>query len=158
MFKKLYPLLLVAAVCPFVAAGQSTGAKSALGVTVSRAAALAVPAGAVSQDTTYDFNWSFTPNLPACVSTDTACYDGFILTNTTSGAVVGTPAQIVPGVLSYSYSPAGGIPYGTTSFSMVAHGFDANGVSIVSTTPATVSVTVNVTSLNSVTGLQGKAQ
>jgi hypothetical protein len=91
------------------------------------------------------------------VSTNTACYDGFILTNTTTGAVVGTAAQIGPSVLSYTYTPAGGIPYGTANFSLVAHGFDESGAAVVSA-PATVAVTVKVTTLAGPTNLQGKTQ
>jgi hypothetical protein len=122
---------------------------------------LAAPKAAVSTTssgfTTFFFDWQYTANLPACVSTNTACYDGFILTNTTLGKVVGTQTAIGPGSLSYNYSPVGGVPYGTSAFSLVAHGFDANGAELTSA-PATVSITVPVTSLNGPTNLQGTKQ
>ena len=158
MFRNLF--LLLAAVCLLVpAVAQTTGAKPSLGATVTRAATVSAQSAAVttSQYTTFDFNWNYAPSLPACVSTNTACYDGFILTNTTSGAVVGNQSQIGPSLLSYAYTPAGGIPYGTTGFSLVAHGFDENGVSITSAA-ATVAVTVKVTTLAGPTNLQGKPQ
>lgn len=157
MIRNLF--FLLAAACLLVrAVAQTTGAKPNLGVTV-RAAAINAQSAAVttSQYTTFDFNWNYAPNLPTCVSVNIACYDGFILTNTTSGAVVGTAAQIGPTLLSYAYTPGGGIPYGTTNFSLVAHGFDENGLSVTSSA-ATVAVIVKVTTLAGPTNLQGKPQ
>jgi hypothetical protein len=159
MFRNLFFLLAAGClIAPAVA--QTTGARTNLGVTVKRASAQSAQVAAAvttSQYTTFDFNWNYAANLPECVSKNIACYDGFILTNTTSGAVVGTQTQIGPTVLSYNYTPAGGIAFGTTNFSLVAHGFDESGASITST-PATASITVKVTTLAGPTGLQGKAQ
>lgn len=126
-------------------------------VRVGKLATPVAPAATSSGFTTFYFNWDYAANLPACTATNIACYDGFILTNTTLGKVVGTAAQITSGDLSYNYSPAGGIPYGTSAFSLVAHGYDSNGAEIVSA-PATVSINVPVTSLNGPTNLQGTKQ
>jgi hypothetical protein len=127
-----------------------------LGVTV-RSAAVTGTAGTASTFTVYDFNWAYAPSLPACVSTNVACYDGFILTNTTLGTVVGTASQITSSLRSYSYTPAGGIPYGTTNFSIVAHGYDESGVAIVSGADVG-SVVVKVTTLAAPTGLAVSTQ
>jgi hypothetical protein len=132
-------------------------AKAPLGVAVRSAAVTAGAAGTASTFTAYDFNWAYAPSLPACVSTNIACYDGFILTNTTLGTVVGTESQIGSSSRSYSYTPAGGIPYGTTNFSLTAHGYDQNGAALTSV-PATASVVVAVTTLAAPTGLAVKTQ
>jgi hypothetical protein len=160
----LFLALLAIATLSFTPASGQTTTTKPLGVTVRRATTLATTAATTtasattSQYTTYDFNWSYTPNLPVCLSTNIACYDGFVLTNTTLGTVIGTQSQIGPSLLSYSYTPASGIPYGTTAFSLVAHGYDETGAPLSSIPPATVSATVKVTSLNGPTNLQVKPQ
>jgi hypothetical protein len=152
---KLFLSFAMAALLPAIPVLAQT-AKAPLGVT-ARSAAVTGTAGTASPNTIYDFNWAYAPSLPACVSTNIACYDGFILTNTTLGTVVGTDSQIGPSARSYSYTPAGGIPYGTTAFSLVAHGYDQNGAALTSV-PATASVVVAVTTLAAPTGLAVKTQ
>jgi hypothetical protein len=156
IYKQFLPLLLLsAAVLP--ALGQTTPKKTTLNAVATRAAATPAIVPGASQFTTYNFNWSYVANLPECVSTNNACYDGFVMTNTTLGTVVGAVSQIGPSALSYTYSPANGIPFGSTNFSLVAHGFDSTGKSI-NSTPATVAIVVAVSTLNGPTGLQVKNQ
>jgi hypothetical protein len=49
------------------------------------------------------------------------------------------------------------VPFGTFVYSLVANGFDETGTPITST-PATVTVVIHVTSLNGPTGLTEKLQ
>lgn len=104
-----------------------------------------------------DFNWSYTPNLPACSGSTRACYIGFTLKDTTSGSTLVTPNTLGPHVLSYVYLPNGGVQYGVHSFSLVANGYDATGKPLVSPA-ATVTVTVNVPSLAGPAGLKQALQ
>lgn len=122
-------------------------------------ATLATPAatGTTTPYTQIDFNWTYAANLPACSSLLTACYDGFVLTNTTTNQTIAQPSAIGPTALSYSWIPAGGVPYGNITFSLTAHGYDENGGVLLST-PATVVVNVKVVSLNGPAGLTGKPQ
>jgi hypothetical protein len=99
-----------------------------------------------------DFNWSYTPNLPACSSSTTACLVGFTLKDTTSGSTIATPSALGPTTLSYSYFPAGGVQYGVHSFLLIANGFNETGAPIVSA-GAKVTVTVAIPSLNAPTKL-----
>ena len=106
------------------------------------------------------FDWQYIANLPVCGSTLQACYDGFQMTDVTTGVMIGgvdTNLPIGPTALSFNWSPTGGVPYGSQTFSLVAHGYDQNGVAVVST-PATVTVVVPVVSLNGPTGLTGVTQ
>ena len=107
------------------------------------------------------FDWQYTASLPACGSTLAACYDGFQMTDVTTGQQIGgvgiSGAPIGPTALSFNWTPAGGAPYGTSTYSLVAHGYDENGTVILSA-PATVSVTIPVTTLNGPTGLVGVKQ
>lgn len=137
---KLFTILAALAFSTSVL-GQSTPTAPKLVGTASAQSAQTAATG-VSTYTTFVFNWAYTPSLPSCVSTNKSCWDGFILTNTTLGTVVGTQSQIPAGVTSYNYQPSGGVPYGTTNFSLVAHGYDENGAAL-SSSPATVAITVN---------------
>jgi len=112
---------------------------------------------AVSKYTQIYFNWEYSPNVPACEAILMNCYSGFTLTNTTTGEVIATPSTLGPTVLSYSYMPPGGVPYGVTAFSLVAIGYNGRGGRLTSD-PATVSVVNNVTSLNSPINLLGRLQ
>jgi hypothetical protein len=76
--------------------------------------------------------------------------------DTTSGVVLATPTTLGPTVLSYAYSPRGGVPYGNFTFSLVANGYDGTGKPFVSK-PATVSLSVPLASLNAPTALLVKA-
>jgi hypothetical protein len=98
------------------------------------------------------FNWAYTPNLPACSKSTIACHLGFTLKDTTSGSTIVTPSTLGPTALSYVYLPKGGVQYGVHSFSLVANGYDEKGVAVQSTA-ATVTVTVQVPSVNPPTGL-----
>jgi hypothetical protein len=104
-----------------------------------------------------DFNWSYTPNLPACTSTAKACFMGFTLKDTTSGTTLVTPSTLGPTTLSYSYFPAGGVQYGVHKFLLTANGYDETGAPTVSA-GATVTVTVAVPSLVAPTKLVGAMQ
>jgi hypothetical protein len=159
-------LLSLVALAPLAPPATQTAPKSAqtapktkLGARLvprnNAAAPLATAAG--SQYTQIDFNWDYTPNVPACGTSLTNCVSGFTLTDTTMGAVVAAPSVLGPSSLSYAYMPSGGVPYGTLVFSLVANGFDGLGNPL-SSSPATVSVVVNVTSLNGPTNLTGKLQ
>lgn len=110
-----------------------------------------------SKYTQIDFNWEYIPNIPACEAASMNCYSGFTLTNMRTGEVIATPSTLGPKALSYSYTPAGGVPYGANTFSLVANGYTGRGGAL-SSDPATVSVVVNVTSLNGPTNLLGKLQ
>lgn len=134
-----------------------TTPKSSLGAKVSTRSNATAPLAATSPYTQIDFNWSYTPNVPACGTTLTNCYSGFTLVDTTTSVTVANPSTLGPTSLSYAYVPSGGVPYGTSAFSLVANGYDNSGNALTSTA-ATVSVTVSVTSLNGPTGLTGKLQ
>ena len=156
MLEKIAALLLLAGT--FILPAQAQKAKSKrFGVTAKTSATRATTNGTGSQYSTFDFNWTYTPNMPVCGPVKKACYDGFIMTNTTLNQVVGSTSQIGPAALSYEYSPAGGIPYGTSNFSLVTHAYDETGAEVAST-PATVSITVKVTSLAGPTNVQSMAQ
>ena len=101
-------------------------------------------------------NWQYTPNAPACTSTLKNCQSGFTATRTdvTPNVVILTPSQLGPTATSGTWTPAGGLPFGTIVISLVANGYDLNGNALVST-PATVSVTNGLTTLNPPTGLTG---
>jgi len=125
-------------------------------VTRSNAAAPLATSNA-SQYTQIDFNWLYTPNAPACGTSLTNCISGFTLTDTTLGSVIATPSTLGPTALSFAYLPSGGVPFGTSAFSLVANGYDGSGNALTST-PATVSVVVNLTTLNGPTNLSGQPQ
>src|SRR5271163_4869331 len=59
--------------------------------------------------------WTYTPNAPACSGTNTNCYSGFTmtLTSVTPNIVLATPTTLGPTALAYTYTPSGGLPYGT---------------------------------------------
>jgi hypothetical protein len=120
-------------------------------------AAVAAPAASGGSFAQIDFNWGYSPNLPACAGRTEACHTGFTMTNTTTNTVVATPSTLGPAALSFNYLPAGGVPFGTFVYSLVANGFNETGTPITST-PATVTVVIPVTSLNGPTGLTGKLQ
>jgi hypothetical protein len=153
MLEKIAALLLLAGTFILPARVQNAKSKT-LGVTPKTSATRANTNGIGTQYSTFDFNWTYTPNMPVCGSVKKACYDGFIMTNTTLNQVVGSTSQIGPAALSYEYSPAEGIPFGTSNFSLVAHGYDDAGAEFAST-PATVSITVKATSTAKVTSLVG---
>ena len=162
MKKGLYLLFLAAIVALTDAqtapTPSQTTPRNTLGAKlVSRRNAAAPLATTASQYTQIDLNWQYTPNVPSCGTSLTNCYSGFTLTDTTTGSVVATPSTLGPTALSYAYIPSGGVPYGTSAFSLVVNGYDGSGNSLTST-PATVSVVVNVTSLNGPTNLTGKVQ
>ena len=99
-----------------------------------------------------DFNWSYSPNLPACSSLTIACYVGFTLKDTSSGGTIATPSTLGPNTRSFAYFPNGGVQYGVHVFSLVANAYNAKGQPLVST-PATITVTVNVSNVNPPTKL-----
>lgn len=127
--------------------------KQNVGATLVSSAA----SGTATPYTQIDFNWTYVANLPACAGSLTACYDGFVLTNTTTNQTIADPSAIGPAAQSYNWVPAVGVPYGNLTFSLAAHGYDENG-NVVLSTPDTVVVDVKVTSLNGPTGLTGKPQ
>ena len=57
----------------------------------------------------------------------TACYDGFVLTNTTTNQIIADPSAIGPVAQSYNWVPAEGVPYGNLIALLAAHGYDENG-------------------------------
>lgn len=102
------------------------------------ALALLAARAQVSSYTQIDFNWSYTPNLPVCSTTNVSCFAGFTVTDLLSGHVVGT---ISTAARSWTYMPAGGVQYGKHRFTLVATGYDVNGNKVESA-PATVVVDV----------------
>jgi len=143
---------------PTQTAPSQTAPKTKLGATLVRRTAVAPLATASgSQYTQIDFNWAYTANAPTCGASLTNCFSGFTLTDTTLGAVIATPSTIGPTSLSYAYVPSGGVPFGTSAFSLVANGYNGSG-SPATSTPVTVSVVVNVTTLNAPTNLTGAPQ
>jgi hypothetical protein len=141
-------LLSLVVIAPLVHAAAQTAPKTPqtpqktkLGATLVTRAEAVTPLATGSQYTQIDFNWA----------------SGFTLTDTTLGTVVATPSTLGPTALSFAYQPAGGIPFGTSAFSLVANGYDSNGKALTSTA-ASVSVVVNVTALNSPTNLTGVPQ
>jgi len=164
--KKALVFLSLVVIVPLTHVAQTTpksaptAPKSNLGarlVTRNNNAAVPAAVGTTSLYTQIAFDWQYTPNIPACGSSLTNCYSGFTLTNTTLGTVIATPSTLGPITLSYAYLPVGGVPYGTSAFSLVANGYDGSGNPLTSP-PATASVVVNVTSLNAPTNLTGKPQ
>jgi hypothetical protein len=161
---KVQLLLSLVVIAPLVHAAAQTASKnpqtsqkSKLGATLVTRPAAVTPLAAGSQYSQIDFNWVYTPNVPACGASLTNCVAGFTLTDTTLGTVVATPTTLGPTSLSYAYIPSGGIPFGTSAFTLVANGYDGSGNALTST-PATVSVVVSVTTLNGPTGLTGVPQ
>lgn len=157
-------LLSLVVIAPLVHAAAQTAPKTPqtppktkLGATLVTRAEGVTPLATGSQYMQIDFNWGYTANAPVCGTSLTNCFAGFTLTNTTLGTVVATPSTLGPTALSFAYLPAGGIPFGTSAFSLVANGYDGNGNPLTST-PATVSVVVNVTTLNGPTNLTGTPQ
>jgi hypothetical protein len=154
----LAALVLTAASAAPIQNNREVTTKPKITITAPRAKALASqPAGSGYQ---IDFNWQYVANLPVCTSTLVACYDGFQMTDVTTGTLiggVGTTLPIGPTALSFNWAPTGGVPYGTQVFSLVAHGYDENGNPVVST-PVTCTVTIPVTTLNGPTGLVGVKQ
>lgn len=107
------------------------------------------------------FNWAYpytTP--PACPTNGTLanCVNGFTLTDTSTNTVIATPAQIPISATSYTWTPNGGLYFGTHCFTMVTNGFDGNGAPLVSGPSNSACVTNNLTSLNPPTGLAGTAR
>lgn len=105
------------------------------------------------------FNWSYTPNVAACVPNSTlqSCYNGFTAMDTTSNVTIGTPATLGPTATTLTYAPAGGLFLGTHNFSLVTNGYDSNGNAIAST-PAVVSVTNSIVCLNPPSGFTAVLQ
>jgi len=103
------------------------------------------------------FNWTNTANagVPACtVTVTTSCMTAFTLTDTTTGTVVSSTIPFT--ILTYTYTPASGIPFGYNhSFSLTVSGKDASG-NAVSSLPATTSVISNI--LNAPTGFSAVIQ
>jgi len=155
------PLVHVAAQTaskPTQTAPSQTEPKTRLGATlVRRTVAAPLVTANASQYTQIDFNWAYTANAPTCGTSLTNCFSGFTLTDTTLGAVIATPSTIGPTSLSYAYIPSGGVPFGTSAFSLVANGYNGSGNPMTST-PVAVSVVVNVTTLNAPTNLTGAPQ
>lgn len=107
----------------------------------------------VSRYTQIDFNWSYTPNLPACSTTLKSCFSGFAISDLLSGHVIGTFST---SLRSWTYIPAGGVQYGKHIFSLVAEGYDVNGAHVQS---APAQVIVDVTPpLSTPTALTGVLQ
>lgn len=104
-----------------------------------------------------NFTWNYVPNAPACGTATTNCYSGFTLVDTTAGITVATPTTLGPAALSYSYTPTGGMFFGSHTFSIVANGFNATGGALVSAATTTV-ITNGITTLNGPTGLSGILQ
>jgi hypothetical protein len=104
--------------------------------------------------TEIDFTWSYTPNLPACRTTLQSCYDGFTLTYTTTSAIIATQSTLDPAARSYSWVPAGGVPYGSLHFTLATNGYDEYGDPVMSP-PAEVVIQNDVTSLAAPTVLPG---
>lgn len=112
-----------------------------------------------------DVAWLYTANLSPCVNGVLQdCQSGFTLTITEPGGTVATVGPglvggIGPSALTYTWEPGGEIPYGTYSLSLVANGYgtpDQNGnVPVLTSAPATGSVTVTVASLNAPMGVTG---
>jgi hypothetical protein len=102
------------------------------------------------------FTWAYTANVPACPASGTPvnCQSGFTLTDTTTNTTIAAPAVLGPTALTHTYTPSGGLFYGTHTFSLVANGYDGNGAALVSSA-ITASVTNSVTSLNGPTNLVG---
>ncbi len=161
--KKIVFLLSLVAIASLQAAAQTppkppqTAPKTKLGAKLVTRSNAVTPLATCSQYTQIDFNWAYTGNAPACGTSLTNCLSGFTLTDTTLGAVVATPSTLGPTSLSYNYVPTVGVPYGTSAFSLVANGYDGSGNPLTSPA-ATVSVVVNVTSLNAPTNLTGVPQ
>jgi hypothetical protein len=116
-------------------------------------------AAAATQPIGIAFNWSYTANAPACTTSNKNCQSGFTLTRTdvTPNVVIGTPSSIAASSTSFTWTPTGGLPFGTMTFSLVANGFDLNGNALTSTA-ATTSVTNGLSTLNAPTGLTGSVQ
>jgi len=115
---------------------------------------LSLPAGAqVSPYTHINFNWTYTPNLPACGSSLKSCFSGFIMKDIVTNQVVAT---IAGSARSWVYTPTGGVLYATYQFNLYATGYDANGVAVHSD-PDMVSIPV-VAPPAAPTGLMGKPQ
>jgi len=143
---------------PTQTAPPQTAPKTKFGATlVRRTVAAPLVTANASQYTQIDFNWAYTANAPTCGTSLTNCFSGFTLTDTTLGAVIATPSTIGPTSLSYAYIPSGGVPFGTSAFSLVANGYNGSGNPMTST-PVAVSVVVNVTTLNAPTNLTGAPQ
>jgi hypothetical protein len=102
-----------------------------------------------------NFTFNYVPNAPPCAGTTANCQSGFALSDTTLGQVVAN--NISPTALAYTYTPAGGMYFGTHTFSLVATGYNSAGGTITSAA-ATTSVTNGVTTLNGPTGLTGTPQ
>lgn len=115
----------------------------------------AAPAG-TAPNTTIDFNWQngLNSGVPNCGNTLKNCYAGDTLTDTTAGIVIAAPAQIPPTVQSFTYTPAGGLWFGTHTFSIVANWYDGTGTAK-TTSASTASVTNDLAGLNGPTALQG---
>jgi hypothetical protein len=102
------------------------------------------------------FTWNYVANAPACGGTAN-CQSGFTIVDTTAGTTIATPAVLGPTALSFTYTPSGGLYFGTHTFSIVANGFNSAGSAITSVA-TTTSVTNGITSLNGPTNLIGTIQ
>jgi hypothetical protein len=100
------------------------------------------------------FTWT-NPVYPTCSATVTTwCLTGATLTDTTANVVASS--TIPAGAATYTYTPAGGIPFGYVhSFSLVLNAVDGNGKPIVSG-PATTTVTYST--LDAPTGFTATVQ
>jgi|ERR1039458_10070645 hypothetical protein len=147
-------------VCAVSVGAQQRKTTSARTLTATLATA---QTGACAVHTAVQFTWQYAPNFSACTTNGTleACYNGFTLTDTTSGAVLAGPGtlagQLAPSAVSFLWTPSGGLFTGTHIFSLVANGFDAGGSALVSAAD-TVTVTNNLECLNAPTGLTAAAQ
>jgi hypothetical protein len=144
--KRLLYFPLVLALCTMPSFSQHTKAKL-------------VVAPNATTPTGIDFNWAYSPNVPACSGTNANCYSGFTLTRTdvTPNVVLATPTTLGPTALSYTYAPGGNLPYANYAFSLVANGYNSSGGALTSAAD-TVTVIYGVTTLNGPTNLTGVPQ
>jgi hypothetical protein len=158
MLKKIAAALVI--LVSFLGASAQTAKKPS--VTVRRVAALATAqAAGNSQYTTYDFNWNYSPNWNACTTVNNTCWDGFIFyenDNGTTPVALGNQSVLTTALRSWSYSPTGGIPYGTHSFYVVAHGYDETGAEVTSGESNVLTLTVPLPTLAAPTNATGKYQ
>jgi hypothetical protein len=131
---------------------QTTARKSAA---VSSKIVTSQAVTGVTQPTSINNQWNYSPNAPGCASNGILanCWSGFTMTITYgSSTVVLSNATLPPGTLSYTWVPSGGLPFATYNVSLVANGYDPNGKALTSA-PATSTVVNGLTSLSGPTGL-----
>jgi len=103
---------------------------------------------------TVNFAWQEAA-YPSCPATSPAnCISGFVLTDTTTNTVLAGGASTTPlgpTTHSFAWTPAGGLYYGTHTFSLVATGYDGSGAPTQSPA-ATTMFTNNLSTLAAPTG------